>query len=115
MGTASASNLKSRLPTIYNTDFLKSLLPNVEQNINKMSVAELDHQVGIVDRSIRRITNSMRTVRAEISAQSECRELAPQCRFHLGSIFALTGLHSVLEENMFFRARLIYARSRAPG
>lgn len=110
-----SSSSQARIPTIYSPDFLKTMLPNVEQDLDAMNVDELDRCLGMVDRSVRRITNSMRTVRKEIMSQAKCEHLAPECRFRLGSVFALAGLHSVLEENLHFRERVVYARSRAEG
>lgn len=102
----------SRIPTLYSPEFLKSLLPDVEQDLKALNTQQIDRCLNMVDRAIRCATNSMRTVRRDIEAQSKCVELAPECRFRLGSVLALTGLHSVLEENLRHRERLVYARSR---
>lgn len=109
---ASSSDL-ARVSTIYSPDFLKTLLPNVEHNLEALTIEELDRRLGMVDRSVHRLTNFMRTVRKEITAQAKCEQWAPGSTSLMGSVFALAGLHSVLKENLHFRERIVYARSRA--
>lgn len=101
----------------YDTPHLAMLLPKEHTRIETLSVAELDSEIADLDARVTTITNSMSTARATLlDGESTLlglleNQMVPALR--LRSVFALTGLREVLDSNLTFRLKLVYARSKA--